>query len=415
MPAVADLSVPLVRLTPADGQYFFGYYDVPAADERGRHLCHKVTFRDRFPTPEDIATLGYVQLPEPGQMDAAVDAESFVVFGETTAWNFQQGSMLQWLGGQAGTCVYNVFEDGHYGTCVHNVETGERKILPLPVANVSQDGSKALCINMSRVYDFRPGYGYEELTDPFAAEAAPEKDGVWLMDMASGLDELVLNYAGLAEFALREGALGELKKLVVNHITFNPSAERFMFLLRTFPDQPGGPWETILMTAAADGSDLRLHPTWGMASHYHWRNDEELLIWTYLGPDGKEGLVVLNDRTGERVLVDDNFFKHDGHCSFSPDRRWILYDGYPDGSTPDYMRWLGIYSLEQRKGFTLGRFRSEPMWRQTPEGEDWSFVDLRCDLHPRWTPGGRSITFDSIHEGYRAMYWADLSQMVGQP
>lgn len=412
MPEVADLAVPLVRLTPADGQYFFGYYDVPAADERGRHLCHKVAFRDRFPTPEDVATLGYVHLPTPGRKERSTSSEIFVPFGQTKAWNFQQGSMLQWLGGRPDTCVYNVFEDGRFGACVHNVETGERRILPQPVANVACDGTKALCINMSRVYDFRPGYGYEELPDPFAAEAAPEADGIWLMEMETGHHKLILNYAELADFATREGTLDARKKVVVNHITFNPSASRFMFLLRSFPDQPGSGWETILMTANADGSDLRLHPTWGMASHYHWRNDEELLIWMHLGPDRKSGLVVLNDRTGQRTLVDEKFFTWDGHCSYSPDRRWILYDGYPDGSTPDYMRWLGIYSLEQRKGYTLGRFRSEPLYRETPEGQDWSFVDLRCDLHPRWTAQGTAITFDSIHEGYRAVYWADVSGLV---
>ncbi|MCX7597861.1 MAG: hypothetical protein N2512_03190 [Armatimonadetes bacterium] len=412
MPKVADLTVPVVRLTPDDGQYFFGYYDVPAADEKGRHLCHKVAFRDRFPTPEDVALLGYVRLPEPGQKDRPTEPGNFAIFGETKAWNFQQGSMLQWLGGQPDTCIYNIFEDGSLGACVHNVVTGARRILPRPVANVSQDGTRALCINMSRVYDFRPGYGYEELPDPFASEAAPEADGVWVMDVQTGVNRLVLNYAKLADLAIGEGALAEMRKVVVNHITFNPSATRFMFLLRTFPDQPGGPWETILMTASADGSDLRLHPTWGMASHYHWRNDEELLIWMYTGPERKDALVLLNDRTGERTLVDEGFFQYDGHCSYSPDGRWILYDSYPDGSTPDYMRWLGVYSVEQRKGFTLGRFRSEPMYRVTPDGEDWSLVDLRCDLHPRWMPDSAAVTFDSIHEGSRAIYWVDVSSVV---
>jgi len=412
VPEFADLNIPLRRLTPAEGHYFFGYYDVPAADARGRHLCHKVTFRDRFPTAQDVALLGYVELPAPERSNTKATREVFSVFGQTTAWNFQQGAMLQWLGGQPDTCVYNVFENGRFASCVHNVETGKCRLLPLPVANVSRDGTKALCINMSRVYDFRPGYGYEELPDPFAAEAAPEADGVWIMSMDTGEHRLILSYAELVDFALGEGALEEPKKVVVNHITFNFSAQRFMFLLRTFPDRPGLGWETLLMTAAVDGSDLRLHPTWGMASHYHWRNDEELLIWMHIGPERKAGLVLLNDRSGRRELVDEAFFTWDGHCSYSPDGQWILYDGYPDGSTPDYMRWLGIYSLEQRKGFTLGRFRSEPLYRETAEGPDWSFVDLRCDLHPRWMPNGTSVTFDSIHEGYRGIYWADVSAIM---
>jgi hypothetical protein len=324
MPETTDLSAPLRRITPARGHFFFGYYEVPAADAQGRHLCHEVAFRDRFPTPADVAVLGTMPLPAP---DTPVDAEQpFTPFAETRAWNFRQGSMLQWLGGQADTCLYNVFEGGQFGACVHNLATGARRILPLPVANVSRDGSKALCINMSRLYDYRPGYGYEELPDPFADVLAPEQDGVTVMDLATGAYRQVLSYAQLADFLARERVLCEPRKLVVNHITSNPAGSRFMFLLRAFVTEPGQHWFTLLLTAAPDGSDLRLLPTWGMASHYHWRNEDELLIWTFTGPEKKGALVVINDRTGERAVVDAGFFPNDGHCSYSPDGRWILYD-----------------------------------------------------------------------------------------
>ena len=72
-------------LTPDDGyHYFFGYYDLPATDLSGRHLCHRVSFMDRLPTAEDLAEIGYL---EDGR---------FVKIGETSAWNFQQGAMLQY-------------------------------------------------------------------------------------------------------------------------------------------------------------------------------------------------------------------------------------------------------------------------------------------------------------------------------
>jgi hypothetical protein len=409
MPEITDLNAPLRRITPPRGHFFFGYYDVPAADAQGRHLCQEVLFRDRFPTPEDVATIGHVPLPTPG---AAEGDLPFTPFAETRAWNFQQGEMLLWLGGQSDTCLYNVFEDGQFGACAHNAGTGARRVLPLPVANVARDGTQALCINLSRVYDFRPGYGYEEVPDPFADVLAPAEDGVSVMDLATGRHRQVLSYAQLAEFLARERVLCEPRKLVVNHITFNPAGSRFMFLLRTFVTAPGQHWLTLLLTAATDGSDLRLHPTWDMASHYHWRNDEELLIWTFTGPEKKGALVVINDRTGERTVVDAGFFPNDGHCSYSPDGRWILYDSYPDASTPDHLRWLGVYSLDRGAGCTLGRFRSEPIFRQTPTGLDKSNVDLRCDLHPRWMPDGQSITFDSIHEGYRGVYWMDLPDLA---
>jgi hypothetical protein len=82
----------------------------------------------------------------------------------------------------------------------------------------------------------------------------------------------------------------------------------------------------------------------------------------------------------------------------------MLYDSYPDASD-DHFRSLWVYSVERDELITLGRFRSESY---TPET-----VDLRCDLHPRWMPEGKSITFDSVHEGFRGVYWMDLSGIVG--
>lgn len=39
--------------------------------------------------------------------------------------------------------------------------------------------------------------------------------------------------------------------------------------------------------------------------------------------------------------------------------------------------------------------------------------ESRCDLHPRSSPDGRSITSDSAHEGSgRQIYWMDISETV---
>ena len=313
--------------------------------------------------------------------------------------------MLQWVGAPAPapeTCIYNVFENGQLGSCLHNLQTGARRVLPLPVASVARDGTKALCINMPRMYDFRPGYGYEELPDPFAQEAAPSRDGIWLMDLARGSVRLILTLAQVVEFLEHAGAGPGGAKAMVNHIAFNPSASRFLFLLRTFD------WRTFLVTADATGGHLRNHRVWNYASHYHWRDDDGMLFYARVADgEGHTHLALISDSQGSRRIIDAGYFHGDGHCSYSPDRRWILYDSYP-GAAPDYPRALLAYSLERRRGFTLGRFASQP---QLPESPAW---DARCDLHPRWMPGGRSVTFDSIHEGFRAVYAADLRTLTGR-
>lgn len=396
MPETVDVSAPLCRLSPCDGQFFFGYYDLPAADASGRHLCHQVAFRDRFPTPTDKAELGWLQLPVEGDNCPRV----FHPFASTLAWNFQQGSMLQWLP-TPDTCLYNTFTDGHFGCCIHNVVSGTQRHLPLPVANVAQDGSRALCVNMPRIFDFRPGYGCEELPDANAAVPAPGDDGVSLLDTSTGDHRLLLSIAEIVDFLAAEGEDIIGRKVVINHITFNPSANRYLFLLRSMDKWP---WITWLLTADTNGGGLRHHNAFGSASHYHWRNDREMLFYMRVNPEKLE-LLLVDDETDERTLIDTGYFLSDGHCSYSPGGRWLLYDSYPDGSTADQLRSLYLYSLDQKRGFTLGRFRSATY---TPET-----VDLRCDLHPRWMPDGKSITFDSIHEGFRAVYWMDVSGIVG--
>jgi hypothetical protein len=403
MPETVDVIVPVRRVSPKGEHCFFGYYDIPAADNAGRHLCHRVQFRDRLPRRGDVAEIGWLDVPRRAE-DVSDDPE-FHAFAETHAWNFQQSSMLQWLLPEPDTCLFNVFEQERYGSRVRNLRTGQTRSLPLPVANVSRDGTKALCINMSRLFDFRPGYGYEELPDPLANVAQPRDDGVFLMDTATGDARLILSLAEIVEFLEQSGEKVGGRKVLINHITFNPSASRFLLLLRTFPE-PGKRWDTYLVTADTAGRNLRHHQVWGIASHYHWRDDDGMLFYMNVSGPRTLELALVSDSTGSVECVDTTYFSYDGHCSYSPDLRWILYDSYVDNSTPDYLRNLQVYSLDRREGTLLGRFRAGPLTPQTN--------DLRCDLHPRWMPGGRAVTFDSIHEGFRGVYWADLREVVGR-
>jgi len=100
-------------------------------------------------------------------------------------------------------------------------------------------------------------------------------------------------------------------------------------------------------------------------------------------------------------MIDPEYFVHDGHCSNSPDGKRILYDGYTDR---DGYRRLFVYDINRKRGVTLATVRSEPTGRLFS-------VDLRCDLHPRWNRNGSAISFDSMHEGHRHVYWIDLTDL----
>ncbi|MBD2846644.1 hypothetical protein IDH44_15700 [Paenibacillus sp. IB182496] len=416
----------LTRISPLDDyHYFYGYYDTPAwsGDDR-LHLCHRVRFFDRLPQPGDEAELGVLD----------VEKGVFTRLAVTTAWNFQQGAMLQWHPQDpSGRVLFNMrtAPDRAVGAMLR-LDNGELRRFGRPIANVDPCGRWALSVDFARMYNFRPGYGYAGLRDPHVAETAPACDGIFRIDLETGAEQLVLSLARLAELT---GAARHAPgaRLLVNHVTFNPDGSRFVCLVRHEPLTAGGSWGTAIVTANADGTDLCLLAGYGYASHYYWRDPAHLLIHAALpraqvsagtpGPASRaagdmrierepgaaedveetaaqDGLYVLQDRTGHCVQVDPAFFLRDGHCSYSPDGARVLYDSYPDERG---YRHLYVYEPAARAGVRFASCYSDPV----ADG------DYRCDLHPRWSRSGARVSFDSTHEGVRAIYVAEMPRQRG--
>ena len=95
-----------------------------------RHLLNKVSFMDRLQKAGDVCNLGYLDRKE----------GNIKYFAKTSAWNFQQGCMLEWDPKEQNCVYYNDFSDGHYKSVHLNLETGERKEIMFPLADISPDG-----------------------------------------------------------------------------------------------------------------------------------------------------------------------------------------------------------------------------------------------------------------------------------
>lgn len=381
------------RVTPADGHWFFGYYDIPAFDPQGRrHLCLNIPFMDRLNTRDDIAQLHCIDL----------DTGARTHIGSTTAWNFQQACMLQWHPTLPDTVIYNLrcgdpeypkSTPSGYGAIIKNIVTGESMLLDAPVANVARTGDWAVSINFDRMYDFRPGYGYAGQRDRFYDDPHPADDGIYLIDLHTGRSRLIVSLQRIWDFV--GGHFSSDKKICVNHITFNTDGTRIVFLVRNFFDG-NEDWSTTILTCDTQGKELFRLSDFAMASHYHWRDPSVVAFYSdgrELGDMGPQ-LYELTDLTHTGRAIDPDFFKRDGHNSYSPDLEWMLYDSYPI----DGCRELYLYDLVTKRGGLLGRYEVMP----------YSVVDIRCDLHPVWRPDGEAISFDSVHEGYRGMYTMDV-------
>ncbi len=83
---------------------------------------------------------------------------------------------------------------------------------------------------------------------------------------------------------------------------------------------------------------------------------------------------------------------YDGHGTFSPDRKWMITDTYPGGG----MREQKIYLTDMKTEavLPLGRYVQPPEFNG-----HW-----RCDIHCRWSPGGKMVGFNSTHTGSRQAY-----------
>ena len=82
---------------------------------------------------------------------------------------------------------------------------------------------------------------------------------------------------------------------------------------------------------------------------------------------------------------------------FSPDGTKMLADSYPDSFG---FQQLGLVDVATGGITRLGHFRHF-------RGKGYC-VDTRCDLHPRWSPDGKTVTVDSIHDGRRGIYMLEL-------
>ena len=389
MSGSSDLT-PVRAITSGPKFHWFGYYDKLEFDPSQRYvLGMEVAFEGRSPLPDDVIKVGMVDL---------VEGDRWVELGTTRAWCWQQGCMLQWRPGSDTEVLWNDRQEDRFVCHILDVETGERRTLPYPIYTVSPDGRTAVAPDFRRVNDTRPGYGYTGLPDPNADVLAPEDSGIVRLDLDSGETDLVVTIAEVARIPYPHRDLSECKHYF-NHLLFNTDGTRFEFLHR-WQGEGIRSFETRMLTAAPDGTDIRVVDNYGQTSHFIWRDATHILAWAY-HPSHEAAFYLYEDGTGLVEVVGKEVMTLNGHCSYLPGNEWILNDSYP--RTPERTQEVYVYHVASGRKVVLGNFHSP---------EDYT-GEWRCDLHPRFSPDGRSVVIDSAHEGNgRQLYMVDISGIV---
>lgn len=366
------------------GAEFFGYYDkTPWSPDGERFVVHHYT------GGQEVEILVY---------DHA--ERQTVLIGTTRAWNWQQGAMVQWLpSDMEHEIVYNAVDGRQLGARFESLDGRRHHWLPWPVQAVHPSGSEYLSLNYLRLAVDRPDYGYTVRADNWGANQV--RDGIWQVNTLTGDADLVVPIADLA----CQDATHHMRhaRHWVNHCLYSPTGSSFVFLHR-WRKPPSRSWSSRLYmyNGSADGPTLLLDES--LISHYWWIDDSRILVWAscdgtapcYLSID------VANGRAAPFAPGELGQYG-DGHPSLSPDGGWLLTDSYPDLRG---QQRLILHEVATHRTHTVGRFLHPP----------WYWGSRRCDLHPRWSPDGDSVSFDSVYSGRRRSYILHVSDwLAGAP
>jgi hypothetical protein len=377
-----------VQITNNEKEHFLAsYYGINSWSEDQKYVTVLQTdIKYKLPDKNEPATLGVVDLR----------TKEFIPLTQTHAWNFQEGCMAHWLGSSPDSLIiFNDLRGGKFVSVIINVYTKkEIKTIPYPVSAVSPDGEEATSINFSRLRITRTDYGYDgDGQDSKADIQFPENDGLFLVNLVTGEEKLIVSLAQIREMVptiTKEGIE------YFAHTRFSREGSKIFWLARAIPDR-----NTTAFTVNRDGTNLqRCFPdNWG-GSHFDWLNDKELMITaSFEGKQDAHILFTVGEQNFKRL--GKGLLDYDGHGTFSPDGKWMVTDTYPSNGTREQKIYL--MDMTTQAVLPLGRFR-EPI-EFTGGSGFW-----RCDLHCRWSPKGDMIGLNSTYSGSRQVYIFNLSR-----
>jgi hypothetical protein len=389
-------NIEVVPLTSGPEYHWFGYYDKLQADPGVRYvLGMQNTIQHRSPSENDRIRIGMIDLN---------DSNRWIDIGESISWGWQQGCMLQWIPGSKDEIIWNDRESGSFVSHIYNIRTGKNRTLPKAVYALSPDGKWAIGTEFSRIDNLRPGYGYAGIPDPYEMVKAPGDIGIYKIDLRDGTYKLLFSLAGMADIPHQGQSVADNFHWF-NHLLVNTDGSRFTFLHRWRQQRTDRQtmasrgFVTRMFTASANGDDLFIIDPSGWTSHFVWRDPSSICAWTQ--PEGhKAAFYLLEDKSGKFTPVGQDTMIVNGHNTYVPwtNNEWILNDTYPQGK--ERLQEIYLYHVPSGKKVSLGKYHLPEEYR----GE-W-----RCDLHPKCTPDGEKVIFDSTHGGNgRQMYMIDIS------
>lgn len=301
------------------------------------------------------------------------------VIAKTSAWNWQQGSQLQWLA-NTKQLVFNDFVEGECKAINYDLEYNQTNYYDFPVAAISPDGKYFASICFETFGRAMPGYGYD--FEGAKARSNIPSDTLIVFD-DKGRELISISGNGLPK-ASEQNDDGGIS--FISHVLFSKSGKKLAFMRRL--SLPGRRVRSALYTLDLSTYDVTRMPFNDMVSHYCWLNDEE--IFAYANDHKDDGYFLSNIHDAELKSYSAVLDRKDGHPHADANGRTIVFDTYPDKKRIQTLALLDINTCEVRELAKL--FSPIKFWSTK-----------RVDLHPRLRADGKFICVDCSTTGVRSL------------
>ncbi len=384
----AKLELKIEQITFGPKHHFFGYIGqcrtIPW-NASGRYiLCMEIDRIDRMPRPEDAAVIMLVDTHNDNKL---------IPLDKTHAWNPQQGTMFYWHPQQPETQF--IFNDrdvktGEVFAVLYDIEKKKRvheyryKDVHIGNGGVAADGSFFLALNYGRLARLRLVTGYPEALDWSKDEKAPKNDGMFIVDLETGKQRLLVSYRQLDDKLKEQKPNLNHSGLFINHTLLNRDGDRVYFFVRAGWSGKDGDKINIPCSIHIDGTGLSLHKK-HIGGHPEWAEGSVLIGREK--PKGEEQKQILYDVDTQKVigeLGDSRMFpRPEGDISLSPDGNWFV-NGYKLKKTATE-NFFAIYR------------RSDGAFIRSPGIDKGAYSgDIRIDPAPRWNRTSDAILVPGI-------------------
>lgn len=337
---------------------FFGYYDISPFNSKNQLL--------------------YIEHPKNSDcVNICVDTlfkHTPQCFASSNAWNWQQGCRLRWYHSSNDVVMFNDYIDEKYVCRVVSIDGQNLKTIDWPIYDINESGI-AVSLNFEKLGVLRSGYGYT--CSPYIPKGDDE-DALIIINVNSNKQIDSVKYSQIARVF---GYNGTYEKIYINHISFSPTGNRFLFFWIQIIN---GYHQASLAVYDLISKSIRVLEDKEKVSHYVWIDDNNILCTSY--NDKRHCYYyIYNVETKSKTQFCPNSLKEDGHPSML-NENFILTDTYPDINGFQY---LNIVDYRNDKLEQIAKIYSYPVVR----GE------MRTDLHPRLSASKRIICFDTnVHD-----------------